>query len=127
MFELLFDRFFFRAAEAEALAQGLGESERHQGEGRIDLDELREAIRQAIIAGNDGEMRDLARLAIAAFGRRGEGSGVVGVDVQRIRRSLGLQTQLAPGPGRRARPSSRLTARRSTASSATCGASSSAG
>jgi len=36
-------------------------------------------------------MRDLARLAIAAFGRRGEGSGVVGVDVQRIRRSLELQ------------------------------------
>ncbi len=36
-------------------------------------------------------MRDAARLAIAAFGRRGEGSGVVGVDVQRIRRTLGLQ------------------------------------
>jgi uncharacterized protein len=38
-------------------------------------------------------MRDLARLAIEAFGRRGEGSGVVGVDVQRIRRTLGLQAQ----------------------------------
>jgi uncharacterized protein with von Willebrand factor type A (vWA) domain len=38
-------------------------------------------------------MRDLARLAIAAFGRQGEGSGVVGVDVQRIRRTLGLQAQ----------------------------------
>jgi hypothetical protein len=36
-------------------------------------------------------MSDLARLAISAFGRRGEGSGVVGVDVQRIRRALGLQ------------------------------------
>src|SRR4029079_2893906 len=44
-------------------------------------------------------MRDLAQLAVAAFGRRGEGSGVVGVDVQRIRRSLGL----TPGsPDRRA-------------------------
>jgi uncharacterized protein with von Willebrand factor type A (vWA) domain len=93
VFELLFDRFFFRAAEAEALAQGLGESERHEGSGRLDLDELREAVRQAIMAGDDGEMRDLARLAIAAFGRQGEGSGVVGVDVQRIRRTLGLQTQ----------------------------------
>ena len=93
VFELLFDRFFFRAAEAEALEQGVGESQRHEGPGRIDLDELREAIRQAIVAGNDGEMRDLARLAIAAFGRQGEGSGVVGVDVQRIRRALGLQTQ----------------------------------
>ena len=38
-------------------------------------------------------MRDLARLAIAAFGRQGEGSGVIGVDVQRIRRTLGLQSQ----------------------------------
>ena len=37
-------------------------------------------------------MRDLARLAIAAFGRQGEGSGVIGVDVQRIRRTLGLST-----------------------------------
>ncbi len=36
-------------------------------------------------------MRDLARLAIAAFGRQGEGSGVIGVDVQRIRRTLGLR------------------------------------
>ncbi len=98
VFELLFDRFFFRAAEAEALAQSIGESERHQGEGQIDLDELREAIRRAIIAGNDGEMSDLARLAIAAFGRQGEGSGVVGVDVQRIRRALGLQTQSRTAP-----------------------------
>ena len=45
----------------------------------------------AIAEGTDGEMRDAARLAIAAFGRQGEGSGVVGVDVQRIRRTLGLQ------------------------------------
>ena len=57
--------------------------------------QLREAVRQAIAEGRDGEMRDLARLAIAAFGRRGEGSGVIGVDVQRIRRTLGLQTQQA--------------------------------
>jgi uncharacterized protein with von Willebrand factor type A (vWA) domain len=96
IFELLFDRFFFRAPEAEALEQGLTESERTSGGDRLDLDELREAIRQAITAGNDGEMRDLARLAIAAFGRQGEGSGVVGVDVQRIRRTLGLQTQSRP-------------------------------
>ena len=41
-------------------------------------------------------MRDLARMAIAAFGRRGEGSGVIGVDVQRIRRALGLRTEPQP-------------------------------
>jgi uncharacterized protein len=93
IFDLLFERFFFRAAESEALRRGVSEQHRYEGGDRIDLDELREAVRQAIAAGRDGEMRDLARLAIAAFGRRGEGSGVVGVDVQRIRRELGLQTQ----------------------------------
>ncbi len=92
VFELLFDRYFFRAAEAEALTRGIAEANRASGQGdALDVDELREAIRQAIADGRDGEMRDLARLAIAAFGRRGEGSGVVGVDVQRIRRTLGLQ------------------------------------
>jgi uncharacterized protein with von Willebrand factor type A (vWA) domain len=96
-FELLFERFFFRAAEGEAVERGLREEHRHDGSDRIDLDHLREAIRQAIAEGRDGEMRDLARLAIAAFGRRGEGSGVIGVDVQRIRRTLGLQTQPRPG------------------------------
>jgi uncharacterized protein len=95
VFELLFERFFFRAAESEALAREIAEERRYEGGDRLDLEALREAIRQAIVQGNDGEMRDLARLAIAAFGRRGEGSGVVGVDVQRIRRTLGLQTRTA--------------------------------
>ena len=92
VFELLFERHFFRAAEAEALEQGIQE-QRFDGSERLDLDELRDSIREAITEGNDGEMRDLARLAIAAFGRRGERSGVIGVDVQRIRRSLGLQAR----------------------------------
>ena len=102
VFELLFDRFFFRASEAEALERGVGEDRRYDGGDRLDLDALREAVRQAIAEGRDGEMRDLARLAIAAFGRRGEGSGVIGVDVQRIRRTLGLQAQA--GTAGRARP-----------------------
>src|SRR5688572_26267161 len=93
VFELLFDRFFFRATEQEALDRGIGEGRRYEGGERLDLDELREAVRQAIAEGRDGEMRDLARLAISAFGRQGEGSGVIGVDVQRIRRTLGLQAQ----------------------------------
>jgi uncharacterized protein len=92
VFELIFDRFFFRAAEAEALERGVSErEERFEGGERLDLDELRESIRRALVEGSDGQMSDLARLAVTAFGRRGEGSGVVGVDVQRIRRSLGLQ------------------------------------
>jgi hypothetical protein len=97
LFELLFERWFFRAAEAEAIEREIGETEqRHEGAERLDTDELREQIRQAIVDGNEGEMRDLARLAIAAFGRQGEGSGVVGVDVQRIRRTLELSAGTQP-------------------------------
>jgi uncharacterized protein len=105
LFELIFDRWFFRAGEAEAIAQGAGEEADAQygGGERLDIDELREQVRQAILDGNEDEMRDLARLAIAAFGRQGEGSGVIGVDVQRIRRTLGLsagtQQQAEDGAG----------------------------
>ena len=108
VFELVFDRFFFRAAELEAIelredadsetqAGSASPDDRGDGEG-IDLDELREAVRRAITEADDAGMRDLAQLAVTAFGRRGEGSGVVGVDVQRIRRAL----ELTPG-----RPQSR--------------------
>jgi uncharacterized protein with von Willebrand factor type A (vWA) domain len=92
--DVLFDRFFFRAVEREAIDRGLAE-ERFEGAEQLDLEALRERIRDAIRAGSDGEMRDLARLAIAAFGRQGEGSGVIGVDVQRIRRTLGLKGEKA--------------------------------
>jgi uncharacterized protein with von Willebrand factor type A (vWA) domain len=93
LFELLFERWFFRAAEATAVERGIEETERRQeGGDRLDIEQLREQVREAILAGDEGEMRDLARLAIAAFGQQGEGSGVVGVDVQRIRRTLGLST-----------------------------------
>lgn len=91
LFELLFDRWFFRTAEAEAIDREAGEGgRRYEGAERLDVEQLRERVREAIVAGDDGEMRDMARLAIAAFGRQGEGSGVVGVDVQRIRRTLEL-------------------------------------
>ena len=96
LFELIFDRFFFRAAEAEAVSREIREGDEGDGSERLDPDQLRQAIREAIAENQESDMRDLARLAIAAFGRRGEGSGVVGVDVQRIRRTLGLTPQ-APG------------------------------
>jgi uncharacterized protein len=97
LFELLFERWFFRAAEAEAIERQIDETEqRHEGAERLDIDELREQIRQAIVDGDEGQMRDLARLAIAAFGQQGEGSGVVGVDVQRIRRTLELSAGTQP-------------------------------
>jgi uncharacterized protein with von Willebrand factor type A (vWA) domain len=95
VFDLVFDRFFFRAVEEQAVARDVrehGESDGITGGEQIDLDNLRAQAMQAIRDGDESAMRDLARLAIAAFGRRGEGSGVLGVDVQRIRRALDLRT-----------------------------------
>ncbi len=96
VFDLVFERFFFRAAEAEAARREISEADQvagsADGDTGIDLDTLRQQIAQALQDGDDAAMRDLARLAIAAFGR-GEGSGVLGVDVQRIRRALGLRAE----------------------------------
>src|SRR6266480_5106520 len=100
VFELVFDRFFFRAVEREAVERGLREQRYGEGDRLpFDLDDLRERIREAVRGGSDGEMRDMARLAIAAFGRQGEGSGVIGVDVQRIRRALELKGESSSQPG----------------------------
>jgi uncharacterized protein len=109
VFDLVFDRFFFRAVEEQAVARDVREQgergeagdERNEAGGmtggeQIDLDNLREQAMQAIRDGDESAMRDLARLAIAAFGRRGEGSGVLGVDVQRIRRALDLRSDGQP-------------------------------
>jgi uncharacterized protein len=92
VFELVFDRFFFRAVEAQAVEKGLKEH-RFTGGDRIDLEDLKAMIQDAIRAGRDGDMSDLARLAVAALGGQGETSGVIGVDVQRIRRALELRQQ----------------------------------
>jgi uncharacterized protein with von Willebrand factor type A (vWA) domain len=94
-FELVFERYFFRAAEAEASRQQISESPGETGAGEINLDTLRQQIAAALRDGSEAALRDLARLAIAAFGR-GEGSGVLGVDVQRIRRALGLRAEPQP-------------------------------
>jgi uncharacterized protein with von Willebrand factor type A (vWA) domain len=98
VFDLVFDRFFFRAAELAAVREGVGEGGGidPDGAGQLDIDELRAQIAAALRDGDEGRMRDLARLAIAAFGRQGEGSGVIGVDVQRIRRALGLRAEPQP-------------------------------
>ncbi len=102
IFELVFDRFFFRAVEVAALREGVREGQDEDGRTSLeelsaeDMDALRRQIAAAIRDGSEGAMRDLARMAIAAFGRREEGSGVLGVDVQRIRRSLGLRGEPQP-------------------------------
>src|ERR1700733_4533897 len=96
VFELVFDRFFFRATESQAARNRITEaSSGSEPSGDINLDTLRQQIAAALRDGSDAALRDLARLAIAAFGR-GEGSGVLGVDVQRIRRALGLRTEPRP-------------------------------
>ncbi|HEU0250028.1 MAG TPA: VWA domain-containing protein [Solirubrobacteraceae bacterium] len=100
VFELLFDRFFFRAVEMAAVREGVEQT----GSGDDDLSELSETeldalrmqIAQALRDGAEGAMRDLARLAIATFGQQEQGSGVIGVDVQRIRRALGLRAEPQP-------------------------------
>ncbi len=102
VFDLVFERFFFRATEAAALRHDVREhrpaaaygEEAPDAEG-LDLETLREQVLSALRAEDEGALRDLARLAIAAFGRRADGSGVVGVDVQRIRRALDLRADAA--------------------------------
>jgi len=99
VFELVFERFFFRSVEAAAVREGVREEggiDAEGGGGEINLDTLRAQIAAALRDGSEAAMRDLARLAIAAFGRQGEGSGVIGVDVQRIRRALGLRSEPQP-------------------------------
>jgi uncharacterized protein with von Willebrand factor type A (vWA) domain len=97
IFDLVFDRFFFRATEMAAVAAGVTEGGGIDAAGaELNLETLRQEIARALREGNESRMRDLARLAIAAFGRQGEGSGVIGVDVQRIRRALGLRAEAQP-------------------------------
>jgi uncharacterized protein len=97
VFDLVFDRFFFRATELAAVREGITEGGGIDAAGaELNLETLRQEIARALREGGEGRMRDLARLAIAAFGRQGEGSGVIGVDVQRIRRALGLRAEPQP-------------------------------
>ena len=109
VFELVFERFMFRAVELQAIREDVREQTDEPGSGGLDLDELtdeeleglRAQIAAALLAdlrsaASEGAMRDLARMAIAAFARRQEGSGVIGVDVQRIRRALGLRSEPQP-------------------------------
>ena len=97
VFDLVFERFFFRATELAAVREHVEEGGGiDTADAELDLEAMRRQIAQALSDHHEGAMRDLARLAIAAFGRPGEGSGVIGVDVQRIRRALGLRAEPQP-------------------------------
>src|ERR1700722_11318792 len=84
VFELVFERFFFRKVEVAAQREGVHEETAVGLEelSEDELESLRAQIAAALRDGSEGAMRDLARLAIAALARRQEGSGVIGVDVQ---------------------------------------------
>ncbi|MFT4048748.1 MAG: VWA domain-containing protein [Solirubrobacterales bacterium] len=115
LFSAVFDRYFFRATELEASKEqagdekGAGEQRAAEGgepmegqgdgdgDGEIDVEALRDAIMEALQNGDDGDLLDLARLAIMTLAG-GSSSGVIGVDVQRVRRQLELRAQdLPPG------------------------------
>ncbi len=115
LFGAVFDRYFFRATEAEAArerAQGQSGNEHpdgqtqqaeggepqaggESGEAEIDIQALREAIMEALENGDDDALLDLARLSILTLSG-GTSSGVIGVDVQRVRRQLELRSQDLP-------------------------------
>ena len=119
LFELVFDRFFFRAAEAEAARRKITEArpERRASDGEINLDTLRQQIAAALRDGSDAALRDLARLAIAAFG----GARARACWASTCSGS-GARSACAPSPSR----SSRRTTRAATASRASsCAGSSS--
>ena len=99
VFELVFERFFFRAVEMAAAREGVREQD---GAG---LDELSTRQLDALRAADRrraARRRPRARCATSRawrsprFARRQEGSGVIGVDVQRIRRALGLRAEPQP-------------------------------
>ena len=108
IFDLVFERFLFRASEAAALDAGVAELGVGTSAGsgsdaadQIDLDELRTQIAQALADGDEGRLRDLARLALAALSRATQGVERRGarrrahVDIRRTMRAS-LQTGGVP-------------------------------
>src|SRR3954468_961123 len=64
IFDLVFDRFFFRAAELAAVREAVGEGGGIDAAGaELNLETLRQEIARALREGREGQMRDLARLA----------------------------------------------------------------
>ncbi|MEI7559548.1 MAG: hypothetical protein WCJ63_03045 [Actinomycetes bacterium] len=72
IFEVVFERFFFRKAEETALQRGeevAGKDPGGEQAQRIDLEALKQQIAKALQEGDEGSLRDMARLAVAAFGQ----------------------------------------------------------
>ena len=107
---LLLPRRRARGAREQGIQRG-GPGDASASSPSEELDALRAQIAAALRDGSEGAMRDLARMAIAAFARRQEGSGVIGVDVQRIRRALGLRAEPQPELPAGGPPSRRAAAR----------------
>ena len=101
VFELVFDRFFFRAAELAAVARGRRARASGVDAGRARRARPRDAARadraRRCATATRARMRDLARMAIAAFGAPGRG--------------LGRDRRRRPAHPPRARPARRAAAR----------------
>lgn len=103
LFAAVFDRYFFRATELTASSRGDEQSGEAPEDGRretsaggeLDVEALRQAVMNALERGDEDALRDLARLSILMLSGSG-GSGVIGVDVQRVRRQLELRAQDLP-------------------------------
>ena len=104
IFELVFDRFFFRAVELAAISEGI--SERRAGRARAAESSTSSPRRSWRRCARRSRPRcERARRERCATsrewrsrpsGQRQDGSGVIGVDVQRIRRALGLRAEPQP-------------------------------
>jgi len=92
IFNQVFEQFIFRSTEAESLSHDqllgkLAHLDQDKAES-IDHESLREQIYAAALAEDQSAMRDLAALTVAAFSSEGDRSGIVGVDLQRVRREF---------------------------------------
>ena len=108
IFELVFERFFFRAVELAAVREGVREGAAAAARRRRRRARPRRALRggsSTRCAARSRPRCATARTARCATSRgwrsprsarRDGGSGVIGVDVQRIRRALGLRAEPQP-------------------------------
>ena len=92
VFELVFDRFFFRAVEKEAVERGLTD-QRYEGGERLDFEELRERIR-------DGRARGLRRRDARHGAARDRGVRPAGRGLWRDRRRRAADPAVARAEGR---------------------------
>src|SRR4051794_7473158 len=63
LFDKVFERFFFRAVEREAIERGITENDSYGGQERMELHSARERVAKASRDGADGEKGGQGRVA----------------------------------------------------------------